>query len=192
VRAIRASPVPVVSAVGHEIDVTLSDLAADVRALTPSEAGERIVPSTDELHGVLRALGQRLAASARAAHGHAQTRLRNLSLRRVFRDPWAAVRDGVRRLDELQARITRLIGHRRRRAHEQVRGLAERLESLSPVNVLARGYTITLRGPDQRLVTSVQDVATGDTILTRLADGRLVSRVETVSFSLQEQNHVIR
>jgi exodeoxyribonuclease VII large subunit len=180
VRAICALPMPVVSAVGHEIDVTLADLAADVRALTPSEAGERIVPSTQELRGVMRGLRQRMVASVRAAHGHSQARLATLAGHRVFRDPFALLRDGSRRIDESHARVTRLMGQTSQRARDRLRGLAERLESLSPLNVLARGYTITMRMADQRLITSWQDVCAGDEIMTKLAVGQFTSRVEKV------------
>ena len=104
VRAIHASRVPVVSAVGHEIDVTLSDLVADVRALTPSEAAERVVPATDELRDFLDRHAQRLANALRNRFANAKARVDGLAACRVFRRPLERVQLLGRRLDELQGR----------------------------------------------------------------------------------------
>ena len=101
VRAIAASRIPVVSAVGHEIDVTLADLAADVRALTPSEAAERVAPAAEELLADLRQLGRRLSAGLRSRAEAARARLDAASRHAVFRRPLQRVFELARRLDEL-------------------------------------------------------------------------------------------
>ena len=93
VRAIHASPIPVVSAVGHEIDVTLADLVADVRALTPSEAGERIVPARAQIQEQLQTYGQRMLVLLRARHEHAQSRLMSLASSRVLQQPTLRLRE---------------------------------------------------------------------------------------------------
>ncbi len=118
VRAIHASKTPVVSAVGHEIDVTLSDLVADVRALTPSEAGELLVPSSDELREGLDTVSRRLLSSVRAVYSHSRSRFDALSQSRVFRQPYSRLRDHERGLDELQARASRLVTQRWQRSGE--------------------------------------------------------------------------
>ena len=104
VRAIHASRIPVVSAVGHEIDVTLADLVADLRALTPSEAAERIVPAIDEVLAGLKNQHKRLAAALRGRVADARARLDGLAGRRVLRKPFDRLHDLGRQLDQLDAR----------------------------------------------------------------------------------------
>ncbi len=104
VRAIHAAELPVISAIGHEINVTLADLVADLRALTPSEAAEHAIPSANELRGRLTQLGKRLQAVVAARLTHARGRLDALATRRVLRHPDESLRLYTRRVDELQMR----------------------------------------------------------------------------------------
>jgi exodeoxyribonuclease VII large subunit len=180
VRAIFASEAPVVSAVGHEIDVTLSDLVADVRALTPSEAAERIIPSADELTSRLSALQRRMAALLRARLTAARQRVEQLARRRILRDPRSLVYDLSRRLDELDQQAARAVHRRLDQSREKVASLAARLDSLSPLAVLSRGYSVTTRLDSGEVVRNGADVAVGELITTRLLSGELVSRVERV------------
>ena len=142
-RAIAASQIPTVSAVGHEIDVTLADLAADVRALTPSEAAERVVPAAEEITARLRELSRATARRQLRRLTLARSRLDGLASQRPFRRPFDMIHDRSRRLDELAlhgaAGLRGLLHDRQRRLAR----LAGKLESLSPLAVLARGYTIT-------------------------------------------------
>jgi exodeoxyribonuclease VII large subunit len=178
VRAIFASHIPVVSAVGHEIDVTLSDLAADVRALTPSEAAELVVPSADELRAQLHGQRRQLLTMLRRRSGMARQRVDGLAQRRMFRRPFDLIHDLARRVDELQMQAGRAIARRQQRSRDQLGALANRLESLSPLAVLARGYSMTQRAADGRVVRDSTEVHDGDMLLTRLARGTLHSRVE--------------
>jgi exodeoxyribonuclease VII large subunit len=178
VRAIYASRIPVVSAVGHEIDVTLSDLVADVRALTPSEAAELVVPSADELRAGLDGYRQRLSAALRGRASAARTRLDALARHRAFRKPFECIQDRARQLDELDLRAGRAVRYLLQRSQDRLRGVAGQLESLSPLAVLQRGYSLTLRTGDEALVTDAAQVEAGQSITTRLARGTLVSRVE--------------
>jgi exodeoxyribonuclease VII large subunit len=180
VRAIFASRIPVVSAVGHEIDVTLADLVADVRALTPSEAAERVVPAADEVRDYLRRQEQRLATALRNRVRTVRARLDGVAACRVFRRPLERVQLLARRLDELQGRVTRAAGARIELARADLRMLGGQLESLSPLAVLARGYSLTTRAADGRLVRSASELAVGDAISTCLADGEVTSRVEAI------------
>ncbi len=180
VRAIFASRIPVVSAVGHEIDVTLSDLVADVRALTPSEAAERVVPAADEVMAFLRRQEQRLAGALRARASAARARLDALAGCRVFRRPLERVQLLERLLDDLDARTRRAIARRVETADNLVAAHAGRLESLSPLAVLGRGYSMTSRASDGQLVRSTRQVAAGESLRTRLADGEVTSRVEAI------------
>ncbi|HUY93082.1 MAG TPA: exodeoxyribonuclease VII large subunit [Pirellulales bacterium] len=178
VRAIHASRIPVVSAVGHEIDVTLADLVADVRALTPSEAAELVVPAAEEIASALRSHQQRLltALLRRALLGRA--RLDQLAAHRAFRKPFELVHDAARRLDELSVRSNRAVRQRLIAARRQLDATANQLESLSPLGVLGRGYSLTQRLSDGRLVRDAAELNVGDEISTRFARGQAVSRVE--------------
>ena len=105
-RAIAASKIPTVSAVGHEIDVTLADLVADVRALTPSEAAERVVPAADEIVKRLHVYRDRLRSGTLRRLALASSRLETIAAHRPFRRPFDLVHDRSRRLDELAMRGT--------------------------------------------------------------------------------------
>ncbi len=178
VRAIVASRVPVVSAVGHEIDVTLSDLAADVRALTPSEAAERLAPAAEELIARLRQTGRRLARAARSCVSAARLRLDALAGHRAFRRPFERVHDLARRMDEWAVRCRQAARRHVVASRRQVESLGGRLEALSPLAVLSRGYSITRRAADGRIVRDSGELKPGEQIATRLARGEAVSRVE--------------
>lgn len=154
VRAIVGSRLPVVSAVGHEIDVTLADLAADRRALTPSEAGELAVPDSREVAMHLDRLGDRI-------HRISQNRLTEARLR----------------LDQLAERARLAVRRNVENRRHTLKRLAASLEALSPLNVLARGYSLTFLADGVTLVRSASDVQPDDLIHTRLASGKLKSRV---------------
>ena len=178
VRAIAASRLPVVSAVGHEIDVTLADLAADVRALTPSEAAELVAPEAAELVAGLRQYQQRLSAALRSRAATARSRLDALARHHVFRRPYRHVHDLARRLDELELRGGRAIRTQLKHARRQTDAAAARLESLSPLAVLGRGYSLTQRTDDGHVIRDAAELQPGQQITTRFAKGRAVSRVE--------------
>lgn len=180
VRAIYASPIPVVSAVGHEIDVTLADLVADVRALTPSEAAERVIPSSEELTGRIGRLTRHLASGVRNRIARAKVKLQSLADSRPLRRPFDLVHDLARMLDELDARGRRAVLGRLRSGHESLARLAGSLDSLSPLGVLSRGYSITQRAGDRAVIRSIHEVAPGETILTRIQNGEVISRIEEV------------
>jgi exodeoxyribonuclease VII large subunit len=180
VRAIYASRIPVVSAVGHEIDVTLSDLVADVRALTPSDAAQRVVPAADEVRAGLDSLRQRLAAALRSHAAGARLRLTALAGHRIFRRPFDRIHELARRLDELGLRAARAVRHRLTRSRDRVAALAGQLESLSPLNVLRRGYSVTQRAVDGRVVLDAATLSPGERLVSRLARGQVISTVEEV------------
>ena len=181
VRAIFASQIPVVSAVGHEIDVTLADLVADVRALTPSEAAERVVPSEDEMRVRLRGYQELLMRSLHRRATDARTRLNALAERRALSHPFDRVRELARRVDELELRCHRAVRQRWVREQEKSQALAGQLETLSPIGVLARGYSLTTLEGNGALVIDADTVQPGELIRTRLARGQLVSCVERSS-----------
>lgn len=187
VRAIAASRIPVVSAIGHEIDVTLADLAADVRALTPSEAAELVAPAAEELAAQLRQIERRLTAGLHARAESALARLDAIARHSVFRRPHQRVLDLSRQLDEWDARALRAMRTVLRHARHRTDTAAGRLESLSPLAVLSRGYSLTQRVADGRVVRAADELSAGDQIVTRFARGQAISRVEQTSNSSDEE-----
>jgi len=192
-RAIASCKVPVISAVGHEIDVTIADLVADRRALTPSEAGELVVPHRAELVAGLDELRERLQNSLTQRAISARLQLDSLASRRVFTNPLQRVRQLVEGVDDLSDRLNAVVRRRVERSKQDVMQLSATLNSLSPLGVLSRGYSVTYgcstdgqTGDDLSsvkrgaLIQKMGDVETGDLLLTYLEQGRVVSRVENV------------
>lgn len=178
-RAIFACPIPVISAVGHEIDVTIADMVADRRALTPSEAAEIATPDRVELRKHLGARGQRLLDLLRHRLKAHRQRLDDFAGRRVMQKPVERLRDRERRLDEIDQRLRASMRRRIEIGDARVAALAGKLDSLSPLNVLARGYSLT-RTTEGLVVRSHSDVKAGDEIDVLLADGRLTAVVTQV------------
>jgi exodeoxyribonuclease VII large subunit len=178
--AIFASRIPVVSAVGHEIDVTIADLVADVRALTPSEAAELVVPDREELLEIVRKKEIRLSDLFWSRLKSARERLDDLAQRRCFHRPLERVQDLVQRLDEIEERLQRAARRRIEKARSQLEGLAGKLESLSPLNVLGRGYSLTRRASDRQVVRRADEVQPGDAVVTVLQHGQITSRVQEI------------
>jgi len=182
VRAVAASKIPTVSAVGHEIDVTLCDLAADVRALTPSEAAELVLPLHETIVTALDNYRGRMIAALQGRAVVARQRLSQLAERRCFRLPQELLHDRAQRLDELWARAGRSLKHRLALDRGRMEGWAGKLESLSPLQVLSRGYSVTQRADDGALVTDAATLTAGDVVRTRYARGETLSRVEEATW----------
>jgi len=245
-RAIFGSRIPIISAVGHEVDLTIADLVADRRALTPSEAGELVVPSEQEIRQELdhvasrlvRSLVERLRvsrlrveqlaarrpfrlpfdgvharqqrcddlagrlgravwnrfrdaehrlarlAAARLVRSLAEQlrvcrlRVDQLAARRPFRFPFDGVRARQQRCDDLAGRLGRAVWNRFRDAEHRLARLAALADGLSPLRVLARGYSLTTAEDGRTVLRRAADIDPGQRIITRLAEGKVVSRVE--------------
>ncbi|MFH1731924.1 MAG: exodeoxyribonuclease VII large subunit [Planctomycetota bacterium] len=176
-RAIYASDIPVISAVGHEVDVSISDLVADARALTPTQAGEMVVPSRKLLDERLAAAANRLAQALRAAAAGAKVRLDAIAASYAMRLPMERVRQHQQRLDEVAERMPLATGRELARRRERIARDTERLEGLSPLNVLARGYSITTLAGSDKPLRSADEAPGGSRIRTILHDGELESRL---------------
>lgn len=179
-QAIFRSRVPVVSAVGHEIDVTVADLVADARAATPTDAAQLVTPDRQELLAGVVDAGRRLDAAVWQRLRDARKELDAMAARRALRLPLERVRDQERRLDEIGERLTRAARTRVRSAGDRVAALAGRLGTLSPLNVLARGYSLTHTEAGPELVRDAASVRPGDRLRTTVANGEILSRVEEV------------
>ncbi len=148
--------------------------------MTPSEAAERVVPAFDEVMAALANLGQRLETGVQSRLLQARSRLDSLAERRVLRRPLDMLRDWARQVDDLQMRSARAMDNRLGRYREQVETFAARLESLSPLAVLGRGYTVTSRVDDEALIRGSRQLRVGERIQTRFAEGTTISRVEEI------------
>ena len=179
VRAVAASKIVTVSAVGHEIDVTLCDLAADVRALTPSEAAERVVPSAEDLRNGLVSLHERMRSSLTQKMTSMQRELAFLARSAVLRRPYDRILLERQRLDEWTAKASRALWNRLQSARVQANTAAGRLDDLSPLKVLARGYSLC-ETMDGRLITRAGELKQGDRILNRFPHSYAVSLVESI------------
>ena len=177
-RAIFECPIPVISAVGHEVDVSIADLVADRRALTPSEAGEIAVPDRVDVRATFDGYRNRLVTALRRRADAARARLDAVASRRVFTHPLDAIHDRSLALDHLGERLKRTAAAVIERRKQSLARHAASLDALSPLQTLARGYSVTTN-TDGRPVQSVTQVESGDLIQTRLHDGLLTSRVES-------------
>jgi exodeoxyribonuclease VII large subunit len=223
-RAIAASKIPVISAVGHETDVTIADFVADLRAPTPSAAAELVVREKTELVRHLAALGTRLGHAMKQRSRRLGDRLADFRRRRVLTDPGRPLRDWARRVDDLGLRLVRAVRrhdararerldravralrpallhgplrHQRRQARQlgarlergarsdatrrrrAMEALAARLDSLSPLACLARGYAIVALSSGE-VLTRADRVRAGERVTVRLREGGLGCRVEDV------------
>ena len=179
VRAIYASRIPVISAVGHETDTTLSDYAADVRASTPSQAAELAVPMISEELGYIRSLQKRLAIAAKAKISMKKQLVEGMLSRTVFKTPERLLERKHQQLDDLSEKLqimTRLLLDKKR---QHLLRTIDRLELMNPVHILKSGYGL-LEDSNGQPVTSVDRVSDGDVIKIRLEDGILKAEVLNV------------
>jgi exodeoxyribonuclease VII large subunit len=219
--AIRRSLIPVVSAVGHEVDLTISDLAADLRAPTPSGAAELVVREKESLERDVRSLSSRLVMGLHGIVDRIRDRVKNLSSR--MRDPRRDLADTWLRLDEIYNRLVRIgracisedlrrleavnetlmlnspartipmlsqqwAFHNRSlaqaftlyldRKKRDIHSMRDRLDSLNPLSILERGYSITRKVPEMIIIKDSAQVKTGDDIKTILARGTIDSLVQ--------------
>ena len=177
-RAIAACRHPVVSGVGHETDFTIADLSADLRAPTPSAAAELAVPDRAELAAAVEGMATRLTGvmqgqveERRATLVGHQRALRHLS-------PQVRLRSARQQVDDLIAIAADRLGHGLALRRERLAGLSARLESLSPLATLTRGYAIVRQAETGTLVSSVTHVSPGDRLAVTVTDGTFEAQVE--------------
>ena len=174
--AIALSNIPVISAVGHEPDVTISDYVADLRASTPSNAAELAVPDQQQERQRLEGLTLRLRQAMEVQLDRDRKELRRLEQSRVLRNPVAVVDDQRMRLDGVQRRLAMALERTLRRGRVELAGLAGRVDAMSPLKVLSRGYAIAKA--EDRAVTTVEQVQPGQAMDVLVADGVYHCRVE--------------
>jgi exodeoxyribonuclease VII large subunit len=177
-QAIFHSRIPVVAGIGHEDDLTIADMVADLRALTPSEAAEKVVPDRVAVLDWLSGLETRFRSDVQRRLDLAQSRLTELARRPCFRRPLERIRQEESQLDDRNERLQRAVQRRIEQFREQLKGQAARLEGLSPLNVLARGYSLTSKEADATVLRDAEQMQAGERIVTRLQKGQIISRVE--------------
>jgi len=176
-RAIFASEIPVISAVGHEPDVTIADFVADKRASTPSNAAELAVPEQKDLLKHLQNAERSLTKNTLAAMEKAEQKLKAMVEKRVMQDPMAFVDDRRMYLDNVQQRIGLTAQRQVNAQMQRFTRLAASLDALSPLKVLGRGFAMA-QTEDGTVLRSTAQVHTGDKIQVRLGDGSLDCTVD--------------
>ncbi len=180
VRAVAAARTPVVSAIGHEPDSPILDLVADLRALTPTDAGKRVVPDVREEAERVQQTLSRLRAAIDHRLRRAEQELAGLVSRPVLRNPLASFEAHLDRLENLQLRLDRSVDGLLAREEQTISHALARVRSMSPKATLERGYAILVDGGGDS-VTSVAEVDDGDDLLAYLADGTLTLEVRDTS-----------
>ncbi len=175
-RAIYDSQIPVISAVGHEPDVTIADFVADLRAATPSNGAELAVPDQEELHAAIEAFRQRMAGAMKARVGSEKLRLQRLRERRVLQSPGVYLDDRRLALDHLDQRLRANAAAVLRLKRTKLAALAASLDAMSPLKVLGRGYAIVQK-EDGSLLRRKADAREGERLKLQLGDGDVDCRV---------------
>jgi len=177
VREIVASQLPVVSGVGHEVDYTLADFAADLRAPTPSAAAELTIPSAEELQTHLNQIQKRMT-------GVLANQLKQLCYQQssahkklVLLSPQATIRQHWQRLDDLGTRLTITLRQILKAQQQDLRSIQDRLSDLNPKAVLQRGFALVYKQPQKRLVKSISQVDQNDKIMVEVADGSFPAQI---------------
>jgi len=179
-RAIAASELPVISAVGHEPDVTISDFVADLRAATPSNAAELAVPDQMELRQALAARQALLLTQMQKRLKQERGTLERLASSRVLKSPINYINDRRLQVDYVQHRLTAAFSETVQRKHRRFASLTAKLDAMSPLKVLARGYSMASDGQGT-LLRSVKQIKPGDRLTVRFADGSAAAVVEEVN-----------
>ena len=171
-RAIYASDLPVISAVGHEPDVTIADFVADARASTPSNAAEIAVPDQREIYRRLDALQTRMVQSEQKRVKALREQFEKMSRSRALQDPMAFIDDKRMLLDYTQKNLAALAQHQMAQRTQQFTALAAKLDALSPLKVLGRGYAVA-RNEQGQILRAAQEAAAGEKIEVLLGQGSL-------------------
>ena len=182
-RAVAASAIPIISAVGHETDFTICDFVADLRAPTPSAAAELAVPDRARLWAQVQMLQSRLVSGCRGVLTAAEARLKLLKDKRCLSAPHYYTEEQAMRLDYLTRRFVAAAQRQLSTADRRLAAAASKLDALSPLKVLGRGYAIGYTA-DGGVLDSVSRVRAGDTLILRVADGT----VDCIVADAREEN----
>lgn len=177
-RAVFASRIPTISAVGHETDFSIADLTADMRAPTPSAAAELAVPELGNIHAAIEGALEQIRAGMLRRLSDAERSLEAQMSLIAALSPKNRLNNAEQRLDELSAAIRTGMHHRLDRAEQSLKANAEIISALDPLGVLARGFSLT--STDRGIVTSAAQLSPGDSINVRLSEGAVRATVTEI------------
>ena len=180
-RSIYRSDIPIISAVGHEIDFTIADFVADFRAPTPSAAAEMVVANKADLARNLEGLNTRLRGSMNNQVQLLKRKVENMQNRLLYKSGLDKIRMSQQRIDELLQRCTVSAQHLLDTKRDKFGKLAGELNALSPLAILQRGYSVCLQYPSRKMVKNAAEVSAGDKVEVKLANGEIICEVERTS-----------
>ncbi len=176
-RAIFASRIPIISAVGHETDFTIADFVADLRAPTPSAAAELAVPDGNELLEKLQTMDLRLLSAAKKVLENRRLVLKLYADKQVLKNPILKINEKAIYLDHLSKMFEGAAKHIFEKKKQQLGIMASRMEGLSPLKTLSRGYSVAKNDKGQ-VVKSVSQVNSGETVMITVQDGEVCTMVK--------------
>ncbi len=179
-RAIFDSEIPVISAVGHEIDFTIADFVADFRASTPSAAAELVIPKKEDLKRMVDTATAHLNHLLSSLICTCKERLLSLQSTHILRRPLNFIVQREQRIDDLRKEMSVRIGHILEMSVQRHNGIEAKLEAFNPTRILERGYSITLKLPGGEVIKNNSAISRGDRVETRLGKGKFWSRIEEV------------
>ena len=179
-RAIFRSQIPVVSAVGHEVDFSICDFAADLRAPTPSTAAELVVQNRDEIAARLNQTLEFMSGSILERIRYLREKIEQIKNSYAFHQPQDLVVQYHQRLDEINRNLRKSMRHKVDLSKELLNGLSKRLELLEHNNVLKRGYSLTFRRSDGKLIAKADELKRKDEIEVNFYQGKVFGTVNEV------------
>ena len=180
IRTVYACSIPIVSAVGHEPDFTLIDFVSDVRAPTPTAAAQMLSTDKHEKMRIVAALNSRLEKSIKHVIKYANERLKYVLSFNVIKNPYSILRTRSQRVDSVSSLLFQRIKQSLTKANNRLSVIAARFESLNPLSILARGFTLTT-DKSGKVIRSIDNVTIGETIRTQVGDGIITSTVNNVN-----------
>ena len=175
-RKIYESPIPVISAVGHETDFTICDFVADLRAPTPSAAAELVVPDINEIYNFLNKRSDALKNALLSKYNLNKAKYQSICEKPIFAKPEKLIQQREEQLDYLTEKLVIVFAATLKNQQSRLSNAASKLDALSPLKVLARGYSIA--EIDNKPITSINDAEKGDKLTLKLNDGKLVCTVD--------------
>jgi len=179
-RAIFESEIPIISAVGHEIDFTISDFVADFRAPTPSAAAELVIPRKEELVGLIGTATTRLNNALAGKVNRLAERLAAVKDSYILRQPLNLIVQYEQQIDGLRKDVAIRIEHLIKMRGENYNLLTSKLEAFNPLAILKRGYSVTTKLPEGIILKDIGLLKVGDTVETKLGKGKFRSKVEEI------------
>ena len=186
-RAVFRSRIPIISAVGHEIDWTICDGVADLRAATPSAAAELVVENREDLEMRLNDFKARIVKAGFCFIEDKKEALQGLKESYAFRQPLNLINQYAQRLDELLRQLQNYLKNLVHQKEQNFKNCLGRLEALSPLSILSRGYSLTFDSKDQ-LLKDVRAIKTGERLKTRLLQGIIYSIIEKIEKEKEPRN----